>query len=127
MPRVLIFTAAVYPNLVLIMILAFFPVKVDPLNKTKNIGPGVLSYDRTNKQTDRQTEITTLYININLLKLVHPELSNLFHQSINQSGFSIACIDIILKGLYLSHHSFKQDYLEFRGIEWRRYMEKGGG
>ena len=45
--------------------LLFFPIKVDPLNldsenQLKNI-PVVLP-SSTNKQTDRQTEITTLFI-----------------------------------------------------------------
>ena len=76
LPRLIKVTPAVYPHL------NDFSVKVDTLNlefqiQAKNIPVGLpsspikiwgklvqgfLSYDRTNKQTDRQTEITTLYI-----------------------------------------------------------------
>jgi len=34
-----------------------------------------MSYDRTYKQTDRQTEITTLYIYIEYLSIIDPTLS----------------------------------------------------
>ena len=63
------------------MILNIFPdidhLKLESQNQAKNVPGGLpsspikingksvqgfLSYDRTNKQTDRQTEITTLYL-----------------------------------------------------------------
>ena len=60
------------------------PINLESQNQAKNIPVGLpipqskfeanlseefLSYDRTNKQTDRQTEITTLYIDIDVARI----------------------------------------------------------